>query len=167
MNRPSALARFAAAAGLVVLASGCASTNAEDTDASTSTTSSTSESGSQTGSETESGETSAQDTTSAGAGSDAVTGTYSASGSYTSPGGQQNIEVELTLQDGTISAITVTPQASDPQALRYQTDFADNVADQVIGKSLEDANVDTVASSSLTGTGFNAALEQIREQAGE
>ncbi|WP_158645200.1 hypothetical protein, partial [Tsukamurella conjunctivitidis] len=93
--------------------------------------------------------------------------TYTASGTYTSPGGQQDIEVELTLQDGTISSVTVTPRASDPQARRYQEDFADNIADHVVGKTVEEAQVGTVASSSLTGDGFNSALEQIREQAGE
>ncbi|WP_075891885.1 hypothetical protein [Actinomyces provencensis] len=144
MPRPSVLLRLGAASGLVVLASGCASS---------STTTSLEGTGATT-----------QDPTTSSTG---ASGSYSATGSYSSPGGQQSIEVELTLEDGTVTAVTVTPGASDSQALRYQQDFAEHVSAEVVGKTLEEADVTTVASSSLTGAGFNSALEEIREQAGE
>ncbi|MGO3797608.1 MAG: hypothetical protein ACTJGR_10890 [Pauljensenia sp.] len=153
--RPAGFLRVGAATGLVVLASGCATTSAStSTEDSDTATQDPSASSTDTGSTTDSGSTGAS-------------GTYSASGSYSSPGGQQSIEVELTLEDGTITAVTVTPGASDSQALRYQQDFAENVSAEVVGKTLDEADVTTVASSSLTGAGFNSALEEIREQAGE
>lgn len=92
-------------------------------------------------------------------------GSYSADGKYTSPGGLQSVSVELTLEGGVISDLTVTPGAVDSQSKRFQADFAENVADQVVGKSLDEADVSVVASSSLTSEGFNAALAKIAEEA--
>src|SRR5947209_6044082 len=40
-------------------------------------------------------------------------GTYSATGSYTSPGGQEQIDVQLTVASGNITAVTVTPESDD------------------------------------------------------
>lgn len=160
--RPAGFLRVGAATGLVVLASGCATTSAStSTEDSDTATQDPSASSTDTGSTTDSGSTEDPDSATG------TNGTYSASGSYSSPGGQQSIEVELTLEDGTITAVTVTPGASDSQALRYQQDFAENVSAEVVGKTLDEADVTTVASSSLTGAGFNSALEEIREQAGE
>lgn len=92
-------------------------------------------------------------------------GTYSATGKYTSPGGLQSVDVDLTLKDGVISDITVTPGAVDAQSERFQTDFAKHVAEKVKGKSLADADVSVVASSSLTSEGFNSALDKIASEA--
>ncbi|WP_043534653.1 MULTISPECIES: hypothetical protein [Actinomyces] len=153
MPRPSAFARLGASAGLVVLATGCTTTAAEETDTAPPTPSA-------------SDTTPTTDSTAGSSSVGAATGEYSATGTYTGPGGTQTVEVDLTVEDGTITAVTVTPGAVDSQSLRYEEDFADHVAEQVVGKSLDEVSVGTVASSSLTGQGFNDALDQIREQVG-
>lgn len=100
------------------------------------------------------------------AGGTYTAGTYSAEGSYTSPAGQETVGVQVTLDaEGTISAVTVTPQATDAQSTRFQTLFASGVAGEVVGKSIDEVSVDKVAGSSLTGGGFNAALQEIRDDA--
>lgn len=92
-------------------------------------------------------------------------GTYEAEGSYSNPGGESTIKVEVTMSDGTISDVTVTPEASNGTSKQYQTQFAGGIADQVVGKSLDDLDVSKVAGSSLTSQGFNDAVDQIKAEA--
>jgi uncharacterized protein with FMN-binding domain len=143
-------AMLSASAAIALMAAGCATAASEGTQEKADATSSET---------TSSGSSSASS-------SDYKDGTYSADGSYTSPGGQQGVSVEVTVADGVISDVTVTPGAVDSQSKRFQEDFAENVADQVVGKSLDDADVSVVASSSLTSEGFNEALAKIAEEAG-
>jgi uncharacterized protein with FMN-binding domain len=93
-------------------------------------------------------------------------GDYSAEGSYSNPGGESTIKVALTISDGTISKVDVTPEASNGTSKQYQTQFAGGIADQVVGKSLDDLDVSKVAGSSLTSKGFNDAIDQIKAEAG-
>jgi hypothetical protein len=92
-------------------------------------------------------------------------GTYTAEGSYSSPGGTESIEVELTVTDDVVSAVTVTPEATSGNAVRFQEEFASAISDEVVGQELASLSVDKVSGSSLTGDGFNAALDQIRSDA--
>jgi hypothetical protein len=92
-------------------------------------------------------------------------GSYTAEGSYTSPAGQESVKVELTLEDDVVTAVTVTPEADDPQAKSFQEKFASGIADAVVGKDIDTLNVSRVAGSSLTSGGFNAALETIKADA--
>jgi uncharacterized protein with FMN-binding domain len=93
-------------------------------------------------------------------------GDYEAEGSYVNPGGESTVKVELTINDGTISDITVTPEATDPKSKQFQTKFAGGIAKEVVGKSLDDLDVSKVAGSSLTSQGFNEAIESIKGEAG-
>lgn len=92
-------------------------------------------------------------------------GTYSASGSYSSPGGEESIDVEVTVAGDVVTGVTVTPQADNGNAARFQEEFASGIADVVVGQELAGLSVDKVSGSSLTGEGFNAALDQIRADA--
>lgn len=92
-------------------------------------------------------------------------GTYTAEGSYSTPGGQESISVEVTVADDAVTAVTVTPEASGGNAERFQGEFASGIADVVVGQELAGLSVDKVSGSSLTGDGFNAALDQIRADA--
>lgn len=93
-------------------------------------------------------------------------GTYTAEGSYSSPGGKESIGVELTVTDDVVTDVTVTPEADSGNAKRFQEEFASGIADEVVGKKLDGLSVDKVSGSSLTGDGFNAALDAIRADAG-
>ncbi|MFD8000675.1 FMN-binding protein [Streptomyces mirabilis] len=90
-------------------------------------------------------------------------GDYSATGQYGS--GPSSIAVSLTLDDGAIASVEVTPHATDPTSRDFQERFADAVPRLVVGKDIDDVHLDHVAGSSLTPDGFNAALQRIKGEA--
>lgn len=92
-------------------------------------------------------------------------GTYTADGQYIAPSGPESVTVTLTLAEGAVTAVEVVGHASDPQAKRHQSDFIGGIAAVVVGQPIEGLAVDRVAGSSLTGQGFNAALDAIRAEA--
>lgn len=92
-------------------------------------------------------------------------GTYTEDGNYSSPGGPETITVKLTLAKNVVTAVTVTPHATSGNAKQYQTDFAGGISDAVVGKKIDTLSVSRVAGSSLTSTGFNAALKAIKADA--
>lgn len=90
-------------------------------------------------------------------------GVYTATGEY---GGQpSHITVKATLEDGVITAVSVTPHAYVPRSLELQRAFAAAVPKVVVGKRLDEVRVGKLAGSSSTPKGFNDAIRQIREQA--
>lgn len=102
---------------------------------------------------------------SSGSTGDYADGTYTADGSYQTPETVEEISVTLTLADGVVSEVEVTGDPQAPESERYQGEFIDGIDEEVVGKSLDELNVDRVAGSSLTSGGFNDALEAIKEQA--
>ena len=101
-----------------------------------------------------------------GAGASYADGSYTADGSYVAPSGQESISVEITLKDGSVTEVTVTPHATDgTRQGGFQRQFADGIAGEVVGKSIDELNVSRVAGSSLTSGGFNAALDEIKQEA--
>ena len=90
-------------------------------------------------------------------------GTYNATGQY--GGLPSSIGVSVTLVDGVITAVTVTPRATDPTSLEYQTRFAQAVPALVVGRNIDEVNLSKVAGSSGTPDGFNAAIQQIKAEA--
>lgn len=92
-------------------------------------------------------------------------GTYSADGSYNSPNGQETVGVQLTLSSVTISAVDITTHATNPNSKKFQGEFKDGIAAQVVGQKLDAINVSKVAGSSLTSGGFNQAVETIKSEA--
>jgi uncharacterized protein with FMN-binding domain len=92
-------------------------------------------------------------------------GTYTATGAYVSPGGNETIDVSVTLRDGIVTDSTVQEGASDPEAREYQQDFISGYKTFVTGKNIDDIRLSRVSGSSLTSTGFNSALEKIKDQA--
>ena len=92
-------------------------------------------------------------------------GDYDAEGSYSNPGGQSSVRVDLTLTDGKIADIKVTPEATNGTSRGFQQKFASGIADEVVGKSLDELDVSKVSGSSLTSQGFNQAIDQIKADA--
>ncbi|CAN5390051.1 hypothetical protein BH09ACT1_BH09ACT1_28160 [soil metagenome] len=92
-------------------------------------------------------------------------GSYTEEGSYQSPAGNDSIKVEVTLKSNVVTAVTVTGEATNPTAKEYQSDFISGIQSVVVGKKIDDLNVSKVAGSSLTSTGFNAAIEKIKSDA--
>lgn len=92
-------------------------------------------------------------------------GTYSADGNYVSPNGTETVGVQLTLASGTVTDVKITEHPSSPNTRKFQGEFASGIADQVVGRNIDDLNVSKVAGSSLTSGGFNQAVERIKTQA--
>lgn len=103
---------------------------------------------------------------------DAVTGpyadgTFDATADYQSPNGTETIDVTLTLEGDVITDVVVSGASVDPspEVERYQGEFEDGIAAEVVGKNLDEIQVDRVGGSSLTSSGFNEAVEQIKVKA--
>ncbi|MEV8265275.1 hypothetical protein [Microbacterium sp. NPDC077057] len=137
-------------AGLFVLA-GCSSTG----DAADSSTGTDETAGSSSSSSSSGGDASGTYTD----------GTYTADGSYQTPETVEEITVTLTLADGVVMEVEVSGDPKAPETERYQGEFIDGIADEVVGKPIDELNVSRVAGSSLTSGGFNDAVASIKEQA--
>jgi uncharacterized protein with FMN-binding domain len=98
---------------------------------------------------------------------DYADGTYTESGDYQAPSGSETVEVTLTLADNVITDVEVVGDATDGQAKLHQGEFADGIADVVVGKNIDEISVDKVGGSSLTSGGFNAAVDAIKADAAE
>jgi membrane-associated protease RseP (regulator of RpoE activity) len=90
-------------------------------------------------------------------------GSYEATGGYQSPNGPETILVSVEVSGGVVTQVTVTPQASSSTSSRYQGMFAGGIAEEIIGQPIDGLQVSRVAGSSLTGGGFNDALNQMRQ----
>lgn len=89
-------------------------------------------------------------------------GEYTATGQY--GGLPSSITVTATLSNNVITAVEVTPHATDPTSLDYQERFANAVPAEVVGKPIDEVRVGRLAGSSGTPNGFNAAIQRIKEQ---
>jgi uncharacterized protein with FMN-binding domain len=90
-------------------------------------------------------------------------GNYRATGQYGNL--PSSIGVSLTLDDDIITAVDVTPHATNPTSLDLQRRFAAAIPAVVVGRDIDEVYVDRLAGSSATPDGFNAAIQQIKEQA--
>ncbi len=92
-------------------------------------------------------------------------GKYSATGSYNSPGGIEKLGVTITLVDDKVTTSALDLQGGAGLSHSFQSAFASAYSPQVIGRDITSIALGSVSGSSLTGTGFNAALKQIEAQA--
>jgi uncharacterized protein with FMN-binding domain len=92
-------------------------------------------------------------------------GTYSATGNYVSPGGAEELDVKITLQNGIITDSEVDSKATRPNSVRFQGLFVSGYKQLVVGKNINDVKLDKVSGSSLAPGGFNDALNEIKQQA--
>jgi uncharacterized protein with FMN-binding domain len=92
-------------------------------------------------------------------------GTYMATGSYNSPGGEETLDVSVTLASGDITATTATSHPTDAEAGAYQSQFISGYKQKVIGKAISTLKLSSVSGSSLTSQGFNEAISKIKQQA--
>lgn len=92
-------------------------------------------------------------------------GTYTATGSYQTPGGQESIDLTVTLSGNTITDAKVVQNASGGEAAEYQSKFGSGYKSLVVGKKITDVSLTRVAGSSLTPVGLNNAISDIENQA--
>lgn len=94
-------------------------------------------------------------------------GTYTAEGAYKTPETVETISVTITLKDDVVTDVEVAGDPLTPETTRYQGQFIAGIADVVVGRSLDDLQVDRVAGSSLTSGGFDQAIVRIKEEAAD
>lgn len=92
-------------------------------------------------------------------------GTYTAKGSYSTPETVEEIEVTLTLSDDVVTDVQVVGDPMAPESKNYQGQFIAGISDVVVGKKLDELQVDRVAGSSLTSGGFDQAVVKIKDEA--
>jgi uncharacterized protein with FMN-binding domain len=92
-------------------------------------------------------------------------GTYTETGAYQSPNGAESIEVTLTVEGNTVTAVDVAGLGTNPTTKQFQGLFSGGISAEVVGKNMDDLTVDKVAGSSLTSGGFTDALEKIKADA--
>lgn len=71
----------------------------------------------------------------------------------------------VTLSNSVITAVSVDTSQTKGPSLEYQGKFAGGISDVVVGKNIDEIEVDKVSGSSLTSGGFNDAIAQIKEEA--
>ena len=92
-------------------------------------------------------------------------GTYTAEGSYQTPESVESISVTVTLKDDVVTAVSVSGNPSRTESQQYQSQFIGGISDAVVGKDISTLSVSKVAGSSLTSTGFNEAIDEIKSEA--
>jgi uncharacterized protein with FMN-binding domain len=81
------------------------------------------------------------------------------------PGGRESVKVTLTAKGGKVTTVQVEGSGGTPNSQQYQSAFISGISGEVVGKPLATLKVGAVSGSSLTGNGFNAAVEKIRADA--
>lgn len=169
-------ATISAAASLAVLPliAGCSSDEPETSASTDATASSSASTASPDATDTASSPDAASTTTEASAStetesSDATDSAYR-DGSYTVRGiyggAPSYMTITIDLSDDVITDVDVEPMPENNDTSRgYQERFAAAVPDEVIGKSIDDLEVDVIAGASGCAVGFNDALTKIRDQA--
>lgn len=92
-------------------------------------------------------------------------GTYTAEGTYSTPESVETITVTVTLKDDKVTEVEVTGDPQKAESRQYQSQFIGGISAEVVGKDIDQISVSRVAGSSLTSSGFNAAIAEIKQQA--
>lgn len=80
--------------------------------------------------------------------------------SYKTPAGEDPVEFSVSvLDDGTVTAVTITPKATNDISNKRQTAFASEISSQVVGKKISELNLSAVGGSSLTTSAFNSFIK--------
>ncbi len=92
-------------------------------------------------------------------------GTYTVVGEYVSPGGPEQVEITLVIEDDKVLNASGVSKATLPTSINFQGQFLGGFKDVILGKNIDEIKVDKVAGSSLTPKGFHDALEKIKLEA--
>lgn len=92
-------------------------------------------------------------------------GSYAFTSQYFVPHGSEAIQVDVTLQSGVISDVSVQNSENDFDSARYQEDFASVYKSYVVGKKLSGLQLSIIAGASDTTQAFINALSHIAAQA--
>lgn len=91
-------------------------------------------------------------------------GTYTSEGKYLSPGGDESVDVTITIKDDVVTDAKVESNATRPMSVKFQGLFIEGYKTLVVGKKIDEVVLDKVSGSSLTPKGFNDAVEKIKAE---
>lgn len=116
-----------------------------------------------TGADQQTGTTPAATTTPSDSTSTTTAKAYSSTfQSYKTPAGNEEVKVTANIDDkGIVTDVNLEFVANAPMSKKFQALFAEGIDAQVVGKNISDVKVGVVNGSSLTGNGFNLAIDQI------
>ncbi|MCU1406327.1 MAG: hypothetical protein JWQ43_2630 [Glaciihabitans sp.] len=89
-------------------------------------------------------------------------GEYTATGWYGSL--PSHHDVTLTIQDDTVTDVSITTPAEDETSLGYQQRFAEALPAAIVGRRIDELDVDRLAGSSGCSEGFMDALTKIKSE---
>ncbi len=92
-------------------------------------------------------------------------GTYTAQSSYMVPHGQNTISVQMSVENGSITAVKTSHNYSDQESAYYTESFNSLIEQKVVGKSLSKLSVGRVGGASLTSSAFDDAIATIQNEA--
>ena len=92
-------------------------------------------------------------------------GQFTAVATYDSPGGPEMLGVTITLKHDHVVKSQLQLLGGAGVSHTYQTLFATGYLPKVLGKDIDTIKLGVVSGSSLTGGGFNDALQKIKTQA--
>lgn len=89
-------------------------------------------------------------------------GTYTDQVEYHSPGGQDTIEISLTVEKDIVKAVSIKSIKADGTSIRFINGVNDALPDLVIGKKISELNLPKqISGSSLTTTAFKFHVDQL------
>lgn len=88
-------------------------------------------------------------------------GSYSATNEYYVPPGAESMTVQVRLQDGIISDVSIENSGNDHDSVQFQNDFTAAYKSHVVGKKITGLHINTLVGASETTQAFNDALKQI------
>lgn len=90
---------------------------------------------------------------------------YDISVTYPSPGGEENNNFKITLQNDTVTAVTVDVLTEIDASIVYQKKFAAELPKLLVGKKISQiSDLDVISGASLTTAAFNEALGKLKKQ---
>lgn len=92
-------------------------------------------------------------------------GNYNVVTDYMSPGGPDQLGIDLTLKGNVITSVKVTNMAGDSTSKMYQNKFISGINSAVVGKNISDLKIGVVSGASLASNAFNKALVEVRTKA--
>ncbi|MFW5720386.1 MAG: hypothetical protein ACOCXT_05150 [Candidatus Dojkabacteria bacterium] len=96
-------------------------------------------------------------------------GSYTESGFYNAPlpAGREEVVVSIILKEGVVETLGFEGKSKNPTSKQWISQFESSIEDEVVGKHIDEIELDKVSGSSLTPLGFNEAVAKIRDQAAE
>lgn len=92
-------------------------------------------------------------------------GSYTSAGFYTSPAGNEEVEITLVITNDIVTDATFVGKATNGGSIRAQSLFNEGFKAEVVGKNIDEIQLDVVNGSSLTPDGFMDALAKIKAEA--